>query len=299
MTPATTAHPTVTRLPDPQLAPLMRAYGEALAAKRRQLLLGALLFAIALALAVIGAEVEPATFWAKIGNFTSYFSRLAHLDNGASVLSDPAEWFWGLRKWSLLIGETLLIAYVGTVTGALLAFCLCFLCSPRLMPLAWVRAAMRRVLEFGRTVPEIVFALIFVVAFGLGPLPGVLAIAIHTTGALGKLFSEVVDNIDPNPVEGVRSSGGTWFAQVRFGVVPQVLSNFVSYSLLRFEINVRGAAVMGFVGAGGIGEELITAIRKFFYADVSAILLLIMVCVVVIDLVSERVRHRLLAMERH
>jgi phosphonate transport system permease protein len=167
------------------------------------------------------------------------------------------------------------------------------------MPLAWVRAAMRRVLEFGRTVPEIVFALIFVVAFGLGPLPGVLAIAIHTTGALGKLFSEVVDNIDPNPVEGVRSSGGTWFAQVRFGVVPQVLSNFVSYSLLRFEINVRGAAVMGFVGAGGIGEELITAIRKFFYADVSAILLLIMVCVVVIDLVSERVRHRLLAMERH
>ena len=297
MTATSTAQHTVTMLPEAQLAPLMGAYAEAMAAKRRQLLLGAVLFLAALGLAVAGAEVNPATFWAKLGNFTSYFTRLAHLDNGASVLSDPAEWFWGLRKWSLLLGETLLIAYIGTATGALAAFCLCFLCSPRLMPFAWVRAAVRRLLEFTRTVPDIVFALIFVVAFGLGPIPGVFAIAIHTTGALGKLFAEVVDNIDANPVEGVRSSGGTWFAQVRFGAVPQVLSNFVSYTLLRFEINVRGAAVMGFVGAGGIGEELITAIRKFFYADVSAILLLIMVCVVVIDLISERVRHRLLALE--
>jgi len=291
------AHPTVTLLPAAQLAPLVDAYAAAMAAKRRRLILGAALFVVALALALVGAEVSPAAFWAKLGNFSSYFVRLAHLDTGASVLSDPAEWFWGLRKWSLLLGETVLIAYVGTVTGAAVAFACCFLCSPALMPFAWVRMLVRRVLEFGRTVPDIVFALIFVVAFGLGPLPGVMAIAIHTTGALGKLFAEVVDNIDLNPVEGVRSSGGTWFAQVRFGVVPQVLSNFVSYALLRFEINVRGAAVMGFVGAGGIGEELITAIRKFFYSDVSAMLLMIVVCVMVIDSVSERVRHRLLALE--
>ena len=291
------AHPTVTLLPAAQLAPLVDAYAAAMAAKRRRLILGAALFVVALALALVGAEVSPAAFWAKLGNFSSYFVRLAHLDTGASVLSDPAEWFWGLRKWSLLLGETVLIAYVGTVTGAAVAFACCFLCSPALMPFAWVRMLVRRVLEFGRTVPDIVFALIFVVAFGLGPLPGVMAIAIHTTGALGKLFAEVVDNIDLNPVEGVRSSGGTWFAQVRFGVVPQVLSNFVSYALLRFEINVRGAAVMGFVGAGGIGEELITAIRKFFYSDVSAMLLMIVVCVMVIDSISERVRHRLLAQE--
>ena len=291
------AHPTVTLLPAAQLAPLVDAYAAAMAAKRRRLVLGVALFGMALALALVGAEVKPAAFWAKIGNFTSYFARLAHLDSGASVLSDPAEWFWGLRKWSLLLGETVLIAYVGTATGAAVAFACCFLCSPTLMPFAWVRMLVRRVLEFGRTVPDIVFALIFVVAFGLGPLPGVMAIAIHTTGALGKLFAEVVDNIQLDPVEGVRSSGGTWFAQVRFGVVPQVLSNFVSYTLLRFEINVRGAAVMGFVGAGGIGEELITAIRKFFYSDVSAMLLMIVVCVMVIDSVSERVRHRLLALE--
>lgn len=290
-------HAALARLPDAQVAPLLRAYAQVQAAKRQRLALGAALFAVALALAARGAEVDPATLWNKLGNFTSYFVRLAHLDSGASVLSDPAEWFWGLRKWSLLLGETVLIAYVGTLTGAAVAFFACFLCSASLMRFAPVRAVVRRGLEFARTVPDIVFALVFVVAFGLGPLPGVLAIAIHTAGALGKLFAEVVDNIDLRPVEGVRSSGGTWFAQVRFGAVPQVLSNFVSYALLRFEINVRGAAVMGFVGAGGIGEELITAIRKFFYADVSAILLLVMLCVVAIDLLSEQVRHRLLALE--
>ena len=99
------------------------------------------------------------------------------------------------------------------------------------------------------------------------------------------------------PVEGIAASGGSWISQVRFGAVPQVLSNFASYAILRFEINVRGAAVLGFVGAGGIGEELIVAIRKFFYSDVSAILVMIIVCVMVIDTVSEKLRHRLLAMD--
>jgi phosphonate transport system permease protein len=146
-------------------------------------------------------------------------------------------------------------------------------------------------------VPDIVFALIFVVAFGLGPLPGVLALAIHTTGALGKLFAEVVENVSLKPIEGLAATGATWIGQIRFGVLPQVLSNFASYALLRFEINVRGAAVIGFVGAGGIGEELIVAIRKFYYADVSAILVMIVVCVMAIDLVSERLRHRLLTLE--
>ena len=127
---------------------------------------------------------------------------------------------------------------------------------------------------------------------GLGPLPGVLALAIHTMGALGKLFSEVVENIDMKPVEGVTATGASWVQTVRFAVLPQVLSNFVSYGLLRFEINVRGAAVMGFVGAGGIGQDLLEAIRKFYYSDVSAILVLIIVTVAVIDLLTERIRHR-------
>ncbi|ERM02343.1 hypothetical protein Q644_17200 [Brucella intermedia 229E] len=162
-------------------------------------------------------------------------------------------------------------------------------------PNSTVRFIVRRGLELLRTVPEIVFALLFVIAFGLGPMAGVLALMLHTTGALGKLFSEVVENIDMRPVEGIRASGGSGLQVIRFAVLPQVAANFASYGLLRFEINVRGASVMGFVGgAGGIGQELLTSIRQFYYSDVSAILLLIIVTIFVIDLVTQRVRHALL-----
>ena len=283
--------------PPAQLAPLLSAYQAAVAAKRRQLLLGGAILIVALVAAGFGAEVNPQTFWSKLGNFGSYFDRLAKLDTGARVWTDPVEWFWGLGRWSLLLAETMLIAYVGTVTGLVGAVMGALFASRNISRSATVRFVMRRLLEFSRTVPDIVFALIFVVAFGLGALPGVLAIAVHTAGTLGKLFAEVVENIDMKPVEGVAASGASWSAQVRFGVLPQVLSNFASYALLRFEINVRGAAVIGFVGAGGIGETLLTAIRKFYYSDVSAILLMLIGCVMLIDLASERLRHRLLALD--
>ena len=280
-----------------QLAGTISGYRRAVAAKRRQLALGVALTAIALVIAALGAEVRPVTLWAHIGNFTSYFDRLLMLDTGARVWTDPQEWFWGLARWGRLLGETFLIAYVATLTGVVGAFAAAAPASRNLMRRAWVRFAVRRSLEFCRTVPDIVFALIFVAAFGLGALPGVLAIALHTTGALGKLFTEVVENIDMAPVEGVASTGAGWLAQVRFAVTPQVLSNLVSYALLRFEINVRGATVIGFVGAGGIGQDLIVAIRKFYYSDVSAMLLMIVVTVMAIDMLSARLRHRLLTME--
>ena len=286
--------------PPGQLEPLLAAYDAALAAKRRQLLLGAAILALAVLAAVVGAEVDPAAFWDKLGNFGSYFDRIATLDTGARVWTDPVYWFWGLGRWSRLLGETLLIAYVGTLTGFVGAVAGSALASRNFGRSGLVRFAARRALEFCRTVPDIVFALIFVVAFGLGALPGVLAITVHTAGTLGKLFSEVIENIDMGPVEGVASTGASWLSEVRFGALPQVLSSFASYALLRFEINVRGAAVIGFVGAGGIGETLLTAIRKFYYSDVSAILLMLVVSVMAIDFVSETLRHRLLALEtRH
>ncbi len=288
---------TITIPPDAQMAPLMRTYAAALAAKRRQLILGGALAIFAFLLACLGAEVDLGKFWNNLGNFGSYFYRISKLDTGAAVWTDPVEWYWGLRRWLRLLGETLLMAYLGTATGFIGGFLACFLCSRNLVANAAIRFAVRRTLEFCRTVPDIVFALIFVIAFGLGPLPGVLAIAIHTTGALGKLFSEVAESIDMKPVEGIAAAGGAWVEQIRFGVLPQVLSNFASYGLLRFEVNVRGATVLGFVGAGGIGEELLIAIRKFYYSDVSAILVLAVVCVMLIDLTSERIRHRLLTME--
>ena len=274
------------------------AYAQAVALKRRQLWLGIFVLLVCVAVSGLIAEISLSKFTQHIGNFTSYFYRIAHLENGQSVLSDPAEWFWGWKKWLGLMGETLLMAYVGTLLGGCAALALCFLASKNITPNNTVVFATRRFLEFSRTVPEMVFALIFVVAFSLGPLPGILALAIHTTGALGKLFAEVVENIDMKPVDGVISTGGSWLHKVRFAVLPQVASNFASYALLRFEINVRGAAVLGFVGAGGIGQTLLEVIRKFYYADISALLVLIIATVMLIDAITERVRHRLLGQER-
>ena len=275
-----------------------QAYAQAVAAKRRQIWLGLLVLGVSVLFAGHIAEISASKFLENIGSFTSYFYRISHLENGRWVITDPVEWFWGWKKWLALMGETLLMAYVGTALGACAALVFCFLASKNMTHNTWVVFATRRLLEFSRTVPEIVFALIFVVAFSLGPLPGILALAIHTTGALGKLFAEVVENVDMKPVDGVLAAGGSWLHKVRFAVLPQVASNFASYALLRFEINVRGAAVLGFVGAGGIGQTLLEVIRKFYYADVSALLVLIIATVMAIDAITERVSQRLLGQER-
>ena len=273
------------------------AYAQAVALKRRQLWLGLLLLAVLVVLSGQIAEISISKLYQHIGGFTSYIDRNFHLENGRPVISDPAEWFWGWKKWLALMGETLLMAYVGTLLGASAAFVLCFLASQNLTQSKGVVFFTRRLMEFFRTVPELVFALIFVVAFSLGPLPGILALAIHTAGALGKLFAEVVENIDMKPVDGVVAAGGNWFHKIRFAVLPQVASNFASYALLRFEINVRGASVLGFVGAGGIGQTLLEVIRKFYYADVSALLVMIIATVMIIDAVTERIRHKLIGLE--
>jgi len=245
------------------------------------------------------AEVRLDVLISKSDAFVNYISDIFHLDDGALVWTEPTEWYWGLGRWLRSLGDTILMAYAGTVLGTFAAFVLCFAASRNFTNNRVLQFTTLRFLEFARTVPDVVFALIFVIAFGLGPLPGVFAIAIHTMGALGKLFAEVVENIDVKPVEGIMASGGGRFAQIRYGALPQVLSNFVSYALLRFEINVRSAAVLGFVGAGGIGFTLLISIRKFYNADVSAILLLIIATVMIIDYGTERVRHRLIGTEKH
>lgn len=284
-------------LPEQQLAALNAAYRKAVARKRLRLLAGLAVFVAALIVASIGAEVNLRTFFTYFGNFISYFDRILALDSGQRVWTNVGEWFWGWHKWLKLLGETLLISYVGTLTGAILAFALNFFAAENTSPAPWLRFSVRRLLEFARTVPGIVFALIFVIAFGLGPMAGVLAIAIHSTGALGKLFSEIVENADMKPVEGIRSTGASWVSCMRFAILPQVSAGYASYALLRFEINVREASVMGFVGAGGIGQELIVAIRKFYYSDVSAILVTIIVAVFLIDIATGWVRGRLFGKE--
>src|ERR1700704_2311535 len=280
-------------LPGQQLAVLNETYRKAVARKRLRLTMATAVFLAALVIAAIGAEVDIRTLVAKIGNFASYFDRIFTLESGARVWTDVGEWLWGWQKWLSLLGETVLISYVGTLSGAIFAFALNFLAAENTSPAPWLRFAIKRLMEFCRTVPDIVFALIFWIAFGLGPMAGVLAIMIHSVGALGKLYSEIVENIDMKPVEGVRSTGASWLSCMRFAVVPQVAAGFASYTMLRFEINVRGASVMGFVGAGGIGQELVVAVRKFYYSDVSAILVMIIVTVFVIDIGTGWARGRL------
>jgi phosphonate transport system permease protein len=259
--------------------------------------LGAALFVVALLIAALGAEVNLRTLFTYFGNFIGYFDRIFTLEDGTRVWTNVSEWFWGWRKWLRLLGETLLISYVGTLIGAVVGFALNFLAAENTSPGPWLRFTVRRLLEFARTVPSIVFALIFVIAFGLGPMAGVMALAIHSTGALGKQFTEIVENADMKPVEGVRSTGASWLSCMRFAVLPQVVAGYASYALLRFEINVREASVMGFVGAGGIGQELVVAVRKFYYSDVSAILLMIVLTVFCIDIGTGWLRGRLFGKE--
>ena len=288
----------ITLLPDAQLAQAQATYREACTARRLRSTLGLCVLAVAIVLAAIAGEVDLARFVRNIHRLPNYIYNITPSLSWTNLGADLREWFWNLPDWLKLLGDTLLMAYLGTALGAAAAFMLCFLGTANLEPRWWVRALCRRFMEFCRTVPEIVFALLFVLAFGLGPVPGVLALAIHSTGALGKLFAEAVENIDMNPVEGATATGANRALTIRYAVLPQVLSTFASYTLLRFEYNVRSAAVIGFVGAGGIGQDLMVAIRKFYYSDVSAILVLVVATVVVIDLVTERVRHRLIGLDR-
>ena len=191
--------------------------------------------------------------------------------------------------------ETLNIAAVATLIGALMAICLSLLATrglarwPRLIPV------FRRTMDALRAIPEIVIALVLIFVLGGGPVPAVIAIALHTGGALGKLFSEVAENADLKPVEGLSSVGATWGQQMWLGVIPQVAPNWMSYALMRLEINVRASAILGFVGEGGIGHDLKLAMQwgQGRYDEVVAIFLLLFLAIVVIDRVSDSYRHRL------
>ncbi len=210
---------------------------------------------------------------------------------------DLQDWYWGLYKWLDALFVSLLMAFTATAVGTILGGLLSFPASSNLMKNYYIYFVTRRSLEIARTVPDIVWALIYIFPFGVGPLAGVLALITHTTGAQGKLFSEVNENIDSKPLEGIRASGGNWFEEIRFAVIPQVLPNFISYTFWRLALNVQAATVMGFVGAGGIGYELITAIRLLYFLDVGAILLMILGTVFLIDMASEKMRHHFIGKE--
>ena len=284
-------------LPQARFEVLVADYQREVTRRRRQSLLVLAVMAVLIFLAGRIGEVDFKNLVQNLPNFTSYFSRILPKLSTVHFGADVADWYWNITGWLKLLLDTVLIAYLGTLIGATGAFLMSPLSAANLAPSEPLRWIVKRIFEFCRTVPDLVFALMFVSAFGLGPLAGILAIAIHSFGTLGKLFSEALENIDMNPIEGVRAAGSRFAQTVRFGALPQVMSTFASYTLLRFEINVRASSIVGFVGAGGIGQDLFVAIRKFYYTDVSAILLMIIVTVSIIDVLTERIRHRLAPVE--
>ena len=257
---------------------------------------GCVVLCVALLLAAWVSEAYPSSLIAGAPRIGEYFWKLlpdlrpAVLFASTDTQGSLAYWMYRIDIWLWLLFETSQMAALATLSGALLAALLCFPAAINLAPNRTVHFAFRRVLELFRSVPDIVYALILVWTFGVGPLAGILAIALHTVGALGKLFAEVVENADMRPWEAVRATGGTWAHGLRFAILPQVLPNFLSYVLLRFEINVRGATVIGFVGAGGIGQELYSVISFNYYQEIGAIIVLIILAVSLIDLTSEKLR---------
>jgi phosphonate transport system permease protein len=267
----------------------------ALRARRRAATLAwGVAFLAAVWASALAGKVSLARLAQGIPNVLAFIARTLPSLSWSGLLADIGEWFWAIDLWLELLADTVLMAYVGTLAGVVMATAGAFPAAETLTPHPAARFAVRRAFELARTVPELVYALIFVYAFGIGPLAGVIAIAVHSAGALGKLFAEVAENADLRPLDAVRAAGGGWAAGMRLAILPQVLPVFVSYALLRFEINVRSASVLGIVGAGGIGEELYLVVRQFIYSDISAIVLLILVTVSLIDIATAALRARLI-----
>lgn len=220
-------------------------------------------------------------------------------DFPAEVVNEAVEKASGLPallvKFMPSLIETINIALVSTLIGALLGAILSLAATrgfaqwPHLIPL-W-----RRILDVMRAMPEIVIALILIFVLGGGPIPAMIAISFHTVGALGKLFSEVNENASIKPVDGLASVGANWWQKMMLGVVPQVAPNYLSYALLRFEINIRASAILGFVGAGGIGYDLKNSMSwgKGRYDEAAAIFILLFLTIVVVDQISSYYRNKL------
>lgn len=224
-----------------------------------------------------GADMRPGDLFSDAGNMATY----------AASFFPPNFHDWRIYVDEMLV--TLQIAIWGTVLAVICAVPLGLLSSTNIAP-AWIYQPVRRMMDAARAINEMVFAMLFIVAVGLGPFAGVLALWVHTTGILSKLFSEAVESIDAQPVEGIRATGANALEEIVYGVIPQVLPLWISYSLYRFESNVRSATVVGMVGAGGIGVILWEIIRSFQYAETCAVMIIITVTVTALDMLSARIR---------
>ncbi|WP_434733341.1 phosphonate ABC transporter, permease protein PhnE [Rhizobium sp. YTUHZ044] len=281
-------------------------------------------FYTVLGLVILVAAFVSSVRFADESNAGHFFERLPHLFDFLSWLI-PKDWndvrralfdiasvndrggeefnfdkgrvyVWGafyIPEYFELMIVTINVALISTIIAFIFAVPLSFFAARNLTNSWPLRIVTKRLMEFLRAFPEIVIAGLFSAILSIGPVAAIIAITLHTIGALGKLFYEVAENIDMKPHEGMKAVGANWWERVRFAALPQVLPNFTSYALLRLEINVRASTIIGAVGGGGIGEELKLSISRGFGAKTMALVLLLFVTIVAVDQFSAWLRRRL------
>ena len=241
---------------------------------------------VAFVAALLGVSYYPA----EVNNWTYLISDAGNMAIFIADFLQPD--FTDIDEFLLKMLETVQIALWGTVLSIIFGIPCALLSSSNIAPF-WIVQPMRRLMDACRAINELVFAILFVAAVGLGPFAGVMALFIHNLGIISKLFSEAVEAIDHRPVEGIRSTGATRIQEIFYGVIPQVLPLWSSFSLYRFETLVRSATVLGIVGAGGIGFTFYEAFRSFQYDRAGAIIIVVVIVVSLIDILSSRLRRLL------
>ncbi|QIM16188.1 phosphonate ABC transporter, permease protein PhnE [Leucobacter insecticola] len=248
---------------------------------RARAMLGLPVVVVVLVWSFIGAKFDFAKLGEGSVNMAGFVSRMF-----------PPSWDKLGTIVSLLV-ETVQMAVVGTVLGAILSLFIAFGAAANLAP-KWLYFPCRWIMNVIRSLPDLVFALMFVSAVGLGPFAGILAMTIGSIGSIGKVFAEAMESVDAGPMTAMRAVGASPRQVTQFGVLPQAAPLLVSYTLLLFEGNVRGATILGMVGAGGIGLELTTAMRMYDYGHLSAIIICIIVLVTLIDQASALIRKKII-----
>lgn len=247
---------------------------------RQALLVACLLVVCAAALGITGF-FDAARFAEGIPALAQLFSEM--------IPPDFSRW----QNWLRPLLDTLAMSIAGTILAVILSLPLALLAAPNTTPLPALGYVARLLLSFLRSVPELIMGIIFVAAVGFGALPGVLALALHSVGMVGKFYAEAIEHVDPRPLEAARAAGATRIQVITHAVLPQVLPQMADITIYRWEYHFRASTVLGIVGAGGIGFELIAALRLIAYDQVAAILITILACVVVVDSLGALLRKRL------
>lgn len=253
-----------------------------------------------LGMAAVALALAWVLHWSAGGAQMSWSELAAGMPQIGDFLSRsvPPDWSMLPRLWAPAL-ETIQIAIWGTLLSVLLALPLSFVAAGNLHSWHWLRCITRQFLNVVRSINELILALVFVSAVGLGPFPGVLALALHGMGMLGKFFAEAIEEIDDGPLQALRSAGASQLQIIAFGVVPQVITAWIAVVLYRFEVNLRSATVLGMVGAGGLGFELVSSLKLFRYQETATCIVVITVMVIAADLISNWLRSRIQQGARH